>query len=85
MYAHSLWPTLLLLQKVIYFDACLLKDSAERTFRHIAGMGGTGGIAASGWIAPDFMTARRLPVELKAQLLYALHDLPVAETGEPPH
>jgi hypothetical protein len=57
----------LLLQKHFRFDACLFQDGAQRSFRHIAGMVGDGGVAIGCRVMADLMTAGRLTVELKAQ------------------
>lgn len=43
-----------------------------------------GGVASGFGIEPELVAAGRLPVELEAELLQALDDLPVAEASKLP-
>ena len=58
---------LLLPQKLLRLNPGLFENGSQRAFRHIAGMIWNGGVAVRGRVEPDFMAARRLAVELKAQ------------------
>lgn len=75
----------LLPQEGFRLDVGLLEDGAQRAFRHIAGMIGDGGVTVGLRIEPNLMGARRLTVELEAELTQALDDLPVLEARQPPH
>ena len=75
----------LCVQELIGCHICLPKDCSERSFRHVAGMVGNGGVFIAGWVKPDLMAAGSLAIELEAQLFEFFDDLPVFEACQPAH
>jgi hypothetical protein len=72
-------------QKIVRLNVGLAQNGPQRTFRHIAGMVGDGGVAGGILIVPDLMASGRLAVEGKAERLEAFNDLSIGKTGEPSH
>ena len=74
-----------MLQELVWRDARLFDDGAERAFRHVAGVAGNGGIALRGGVVPDLVTASGLPVKFKSECLESPHNIAVTKTAEPAH
>ena len=55
-----------MVQKIIRLNPRLFEDLAESAFGHITIMIGDGGVLAAAIIEPDFVAARRLPVECES-------------------
>jgi len=67
-------------QKFFRCDASLIQDGAQSTFWHISRMIGYGGVLIGLWVAPNFMGASRLPVELETKLFEPSYNLSVSKT-----
>jgi len=72
-------------EKIAGGNACLLDDGSQCPFRHVSRMVRNGGEPAGFWIAPNFVAARGLAIELKTVRLQALHDLAIAKSAETAH
>ena len=75
----------LLLQEGVGVDASLLEDGAQGALGHVAWVVGDGGVAVECWVEPDLMRACRLAVELQAELLQPLDDVPIAKARQRAH
>lgn len=72
-------------KKIFGGNTCLFENCAKRTFRHIAGVIGEGGIAAGPWVEPDLVRSRGLPVKSETRFLEPLDDLSILEAGKAAH
>ena len=55
-----------MVQKIIRLNPRLFEDLAESAFGHITIVVGDGGVFTAAIIEPDFVAARRLPIECKS-------------------
>jgi len=63
----------------------LSEDGSQRPLRHLAGMVRHRGVATSGGVEPDFVTAGSLPIECEPMPSKAFDNVAVSETGQPAH
>jgi len=77
--------TAILFQEIVRQDTRLFQNCPESALRHLSGMIWNGSIKAGLFIIPDLMTAHGLTIKGKTELFQPFDDLPVAETGQPPH